>query len=79
MTERVKEMLSELCGIGRIEDCSRLTEELGLDSLSMVTMLLTIEDTFGIVLDESDMDPYDLITVSDVISLVTRYTGDCYE
>ena len=75
MTEQVINMLSELCGMSRIDTDSRLTEELGLDSLSMVTMMLSIEDTFGIVLDESDLDPYDLISVGDVISLVDRYTG----
>ncbi len=48
-------------------------QELGLDSLDMVTLLLEVEDTFGITLDESDMNPYDLQTVEDVIHLVEKY------
>jgi acyl carrier protein len=39
----------------------------------MVTLLMMIEDEFQIVLDESDMNPFDLITVEDVVKLVAKY------
>ena len=42
----------------------------------MVTLLIMVEDGFNIVLDESDMNPFDLLTVNDVIALVNKYVGD---
>ena len=41
----------------------------------MVTLLIMIEDTFNIILDEADMNPFDLITVEQVIKLVEKYVG----
>ena len=42
----------------------------------MITMLIEIESIFDIRLNESDMNPYDLIKVSDVIGLVEKYMGE---
>ena len=74
--EKVKGILSELSGEETIENDAMLQGELALDSLSMVTMLIEIEDTFGIELDESDMNPFDLNEVQNVIDMVNRYCGD---
>ena len=64
----------ENMGTDKIDDFSlKLTDDLGLDSLKMVTLLILLEDTFYIELDESDMNPFDLITVKDVIDLATEY------
>ena len=53
-----------------------LQEDLALDSLAMVMLLIEIEEAFGIELDESDMNPFELNTVQDVIVLVSKYFGD---
>ena len=59
----------------KISDTSMsLLKDLSLDSLSLVMLLVMIEDVFGIELDESDMNPFDLISVQDVIELVDKYT-----
>ena len=50
-----------------------LLGDLTLDSLRMVMLLVTLEDTFEIELDESDMNPFALVTVHDVVNLVSRY------
>ena len=42
----------------------------------MVTMLVEIEETFEIELDEADMNPFDLGTVQNVIDMVAKYCGD---
>lgn len=73
--EKVKAILSELSGEDTIDNASALQEELALDSLMMVTLLMEIEDTFAIELDESDMNPFDLETVQSVIDLVMKYCG----
>ena len=73
--EKVKAILSELSGEDTIDNATALQEELALDSLMMVTLLMEIEDTFSIELDESDMNPFDLETVQSVIDLVKKYCG----
>ena len=77
--EKVKIILFDLCGESDIDNEATLQEGLALDSLSMVTMLIEIEEVFDIQLDESDMNPYDLETVKDVIEMVKKYCGDIDE
>ena len=74
--ERVFNIIRELSGVENVNLDSSLLGEIYLDSLSMVTLLIMVEDGFNIVLDESDMNPFDLITVNDVVALVTKYIGD---
>ena len=75
-TEKVIDILKELSGQEEIKQTDNIQTDLALDSLSLVTLLLEIEDAFLIQLDESDMNPYDLITVADVIDLVGRYCDE---
>ena len=74
--EKISEILCELSGIKEIKPEDDLKEDLALDSLSMVTLLLEIEETFEIELDESDMNPFDLNTVEDAVKLVEKYRDD---
>lgn len=71
--KKVCEILRKLSGMEVIDKEDSLVEDLCLDSLNMVVLLLEIEETFDIELDESDMNPLDLISVSDVVSLVEKY------
>ena len=74
--EKVEGILCELTGVETVESGSLLQEDLALDSLSMVMMLIEIEEVFGIELDESDMNPFDLSSVQSVIDMVNKYVGD---
>ena len=74
--ERVFNIIRELSGVENVNLDSSLQGEIYLDSLSMVTLLIMVEDGFNIVLDESDMNPFDILTVNDVIALVNKYVGD---
>lgn len=69
------EILSELSGIdpSNISETDTLIENLGLDSLSLVELLLETEEQFEIVFEESDMNPYDLKNVADYIALIMKY------
>lgn len=73
---KVKEILCELSGEETIENTDHLQGDLALDSLMMVTMLVEIEETFEIELDEADMNPFDLGTVQNVIDMVAKYYGE---
>ena len=79
LQDRVICILKDLSGLDMIETNNGLVEDLGLDSFYMVTLLIEIEDNFNIELSESDMNPFDLSTVQDVVDLVKKYCGDEYE
>ncbi len=74
--EKVKGILCDLSGEQSVENTAHLQNNLSLDSLKMVTLLVEIEDVFGIELDESDMNPFDLGSVQNVIDMVAKYCGD---
>ena len=73
--DKVCVILSELSGIETICLEHELQSELGLDSLQMVTLLMMLEENFQITLDESDMNPFDLVNVWQVVDLVEKYAG----
>lgn len=76
MENKVINILSELSGLENITTDMSLQGDLNFDSLMMVTLLLEIEDSLEIELNESDMNPFDLQTVEDVIKLANNYIGD---
>ena len=71
--EKVFSLMSELSGLETINETDELKTDLAFDSLMLVTMLIRIEDVFEIRLDESDMNPFALLNVSDVIKLIDKY------
>lgn len=72
---RLLNIFEELCGTRPTSDEVKLIADLALDSLRLVTLLLLIEEEFCIELNECDMNPFSLITVADVINMVSRYAG----
>lgn len=74
--DKVYEIIYEISSKDDVELKHSLREDLGIDSLGMVTLLLSIEDEFDIQLEESDMNPFDLKTVDDVLALAEKYVGD---
>lgn len=77
--QKIREILLELTCKETISSTDSLQADLALDSLSAVTLLLAIEDAFGIQLDESDMDLSKLNLVEDVITMVSGYVLKCGE
>lgn len=75
----VMPFLSELGGGVDLRGDSRLTEDLGLDSIGHVALMLGLEERLGIEFAEDDLDPFALITVDDVLNLLKKYTGGICE
>ena len=73
MKDRVISVLKRMSGAEEVEMRDILQNDLGFDSMMMVTLLLEIENEFGIELKEEDMNPYDLIFVRDVVKLIKKY------
>ena len=79
ISNQIIDILKELSGKDKINENDSLQNDIGLDSLGMITLLVEIEDAFLIELNESDMNPFDLTCVLDVIKLVKKYIEVAHE
>ena len=73
LKNQVFEVIEDLCLIPVQSGEQTLMDDLHFDSLRLVMLLVTLEDTFDIELEESDMNPFALVTVNDVMALVEKY------
>ena len=78
-SELVLDVLKEICGKEEIKEADSLLFDLGLDSLEMVGLLVQLEQAMNITLKESDMDPFNLATVADVIKMARSYEENSNE
>ncbi|MBO5280421.1 MAG: acyl carrier protein [Clostridia bacterium] len=76
LKEKVIDMLKNLSGQPDIREEDSLANDLGIDSLGMVTLLVALEEMLSAELEETDMDPFALATVEDVIALAERYAHE---
>ncbi len=71
---RLKELLYEIddeIDVDEITEESRLKEDVGLSSVAMLYMAVSIENEFEIDLSDANMN--DLVTVGDVVELIEKY------
>lgn len=75
LAEVLREELETLvgCSTAGLNEDSLLKEECGLDSLSLVALIVALEERLGICFDESDLDPQQLTTWGDLLVLAVRY------
>ena len=57
----------------KVKPESDIIKELGLDSLDIVDMLMKVEETFGVTIDDSDV--VEMKTVADASSRTLRHDG----
>lgn len=79
LSNQVKALLSKLTECGDIHDESKLTEDLGLDSLGHVALMIELESLLGVEFAEADLNPFEFVTVGDVLRLAEKYTGGTNE
>lgn len=77
--DAVFELITELSGMKTVNIEDNLQTDLGLDSMQLVILLIQMEERLHIEFDETDMNPFDLVTAGDVVLLAERYCGDDYE
>lgn len=73
IAKNVFEVLYDIVGDSTFAEEKLLKEDLGLDSLSLVAVIVEIEEKFGIEFKESDLDPSKILKVKDLIDLVGNY------
>jgi acyl carrier protein len=65
---RLKALLAEILGddamASAIDDQADMVNDLGLDSIQMITFLLSVEDEFDVNLDFENLDLSDLTSLS---------------
>lgn len=68
----IKKMLASQLNIEekKIEDNSRLVEDLGADSLDMIEMLMTLEEKFGVSIPDDKTS--DLKTVANIANFIDK-------
>lgn len=76
MLKQINDILMEMAFLDEPPDYEdTLKEDLGIDSLRMVELIVSLEDCFDITLDESDLNPANMKTVRDIFTLVNKYIG----
>lgn len=69
--ERIVKIAEETIG-AYLEEDEPLMES-GVDSLSLVTLVVSIEEAFGVAFLDDDLQPENLRTLSSFISLTEKY------
>ncbi|MCI8596738.1 MAG: hypothetical protein HFE35_08030 [Clostridia bacterium] len=71
-SEIVTKVLKDL-GVENASVTERIKEDCGLDSLSLVSVIVGLEEELGGEFDDADLDPAELITVENLITLTEKY------
>jgi len=71
LVDLLKEKLPSARGL-EITNETLLRDELGLDSLRLVDVLVSIEEAFDIIFDESDLNPSALRNVGDLLNIIDK-------
>ena len=69
MYERLLKLIKENLpdkDLSNVNNDSRLIEDLGMDSIGMMMLSMSIEDEFGVTFDE----PMNFLTVKDVVDYI---------
>ena len=69
----VEEVIIDAVGGDSVTAEQELKTDIGLDSLSLVAVIVGMEEKFGIEFNESDLDPSKIIRVQDLVELVRKY------
>lgn len=76
MKIKVNDVLMKLSFLDEIHEQQRLKADLGLDSLSMVELIVELENAFQTEMKMEDLNPANFNTVADIYSLMSKYTEE---
>lgn len=72
--KRMQAALERVTGLTvALAENGRLKEDLGLDSLSLVALVVELEEEFNILFDEGDLNPDQLLRAGDLAALLEKY------
>ena len=72
MLEKIQGMLAEALNISvdKVTADAKIVEDLGADSLDVVDLLSQLEDDFGIIIPDEEVES--LVTVADVAAAIEK-------
>ena len=72
MLEKIQAMLAEALNLPleKVTPDAKIVEDLGADSLDVVELLSRLEDEYGIVIPDEDVE--NLVTVADVAAQIEK-------
>ncbi len=75
MLDKIKEILAQYADVelDDVTEDSRLAEDLGLSSFSMMSMMGELEEAFGITVDEAELT--EVATIGDVMEYIKKKGG----
>ena len=75
MLEKIRDIMTRYVEVDpeEIQENSKLTEELGLTSFAVMSMMGDFEEEFGITVDESELT--DIYTVKDIMDYIEKKQG----
>ena len=72
--DKITQIIIEACFLDAPPNADdRLKEELGLDSLSLVTLLVRFENELEIEIEDDDLNPDKLLTVGALREMLSKY------
>ena len=76
MLEKIQEMLAEALNLPleKVTPDAKIVDDLGADSLDVVELLSQLEDEYGIIIPDEDVEK--LVTVSDVAMQIIGYASE---
>ena len=74
MLEKIQEMLAEALNLPleKVTPCAKIVDDLGADSLDVVELLSRLEDEYGIMIPDEEVE--NLKTVGDVATELEKLT-----
>ncbi len=74
MLEKIQAMLAEALNLPleKVTADSKIVDDLGADSLDVVEMLSQLEDEYGIIIPDEEVE--NLVTVADVVAQIEKLT-----
>lgn len=72
MLEKVQSMLAEALNLPleKVQPESKIVEDLGADSLDVVELLSRLEDEYGVMIPDDEVEG--LVTVADVVAEIEK-------
>ena len=72
MLEKVQEMLAEALNVpvAKVTPDAKIVEDLGADSLDVVELLSRLEDEYGVMIPDEEVET--LVTVADVAAAIEK-------
>ena len=72
--EVISQEIMQIAGEAAVtEENALLKEDCGLDSLSLVALIVGLEDRLGIRFEDAELDPEKILRVGDLAELVCRH------